>query len=108
MSITRNNQKFEKMGWKNGAKDIVKFGSAAFLGYEVKEAIDSTGEKTSKSEIEEKIISKLIEKSINDEKDEYGTKNYNLIILIIFVIIAVYLIVKHITKRRTNENAVRV
>lgn len=108
MSTTRNNEKFGKMGWKNGAKDIMKFESAAFVGYEVKEVIDSTGEKKTKSEIEEKIISKLIEKSLNDEKDDFSISNVNVIIMIIFLIIAVYLIVKHVTKRRTNENAVRV
>lgn len=94
MATTRNNNRYTDMAWRPVAKQIMKYGGAALVGIEVKDVIDA------KSTNEEKIISKIIEKSVKSEGDDISLSKTNALIFIVLFVILMYLAIKHILKRR--------
>lgn len=100
MATTRNNGNYDDMAWKPIVKQMAKYGSAAFVGYEIKDAIEP------QEKLEEKVISKIIETTKPNE-DLSLSKTNALVFVVLFAIVA-YLIIKHILKKRTNGQLLQV
>ena len=102
MATNRNNNKIINMEWRPIIKQAVKYGSAAMVGYEIKDAIES------KNTNEEKIIEKIIEKTTTKESSEFTLSKTTALIFTILLVMLAYLIIKHIIKKRTNREIVQV
>lgn len=100
MATTRNNEKYA-MTWKNGAKSIMKYGSAAMIGMEVKDIIQP-------SDSNEKLIIKIIEKTVTNGDENINITKSNAIIFVILMLIMLYLTVKHIIRKRTDRALIQV
>lgn len=100
MATTRNNGDYDDMAWKPVVKQMAKYGSAAFVGYEIKDAIEP------KENYEEKVIAKIIETTKQNE--DLSLSKTNALIFVVLFMILLYLIMKHILKRRTNGELMQV
>lgn len=97
MATTRNNNRFENMGFKQFSKDMLKYGSGAMIGYEVKDIIGAKDKK-------EEVVTKITEIASRVEESSFIISKTNTIIFVALFLIMLYLILKHVMGRRVNND----